>query len=275
MTAIKMALKMCDHTVVEAGFGSDLGAEKFVDIVSRVGDLRVDIAVIVATIRALKLHGGASRGDPRSGSKDNMNAGIENLAKHIENIAAFGIPGIVALNVFEGDTDDEIKAVVDFCDSIKCKCSAVRVFEKGSAGAIELAEMTGAILGNEPTQMRFVYELSDSVEMKIEKIAKQIYGANRVVFTPRAEKDIKRIIKLGFDKLPVCIAKTDKSLSDNPSLLGRPKDFKITISGIRISAGAGFLVPITGEIMLMPGLAKTPNAELIDIDEQGRITGLS
>src|SRR4030042_6751120 len=275
ITAIKMALKMCDHTVVEAGFGSDLGAEKFVDIVSRVSDFRVDVAVVVATIRALKLHGGASVREPKSGNIDNLIAGFENLAKHIENVAILGIPKVVALNVFDGDTDDEIKAVLDFCRPIKCKCAPVRAFENGSAGAVELAEIVHTMLKDEPTQVHPIYDLSDPVEIKIEKVAKLIYGANRVVYTPKAEKDIKRIIKLGFDKLPVCIAKTNKSLSDDPDRLGRPKDFKITISGINISAGAGVLVPITGEMMLVPGLAKVPNAELIDIDEQGRIIGLS
>ncbi len=275
VSAIKMALKMCDYTVVEAGFGSDLGAEKFVDIVSRVGDLRVDIAVIVATIRALKLHGGAPVRDPRAGSIKNLAAGLENLAKHIENVAAFGIPGVVALNVFEGDTEDEIRAVMDFCRSIKCECAPTRAFEKGAAGAADLAESVLTVIRNEPSQMRPLYELSDPVETKIETVAKRIYGADRVVYTPRAEKDIKRLNRLGFDKLPVCIAKTNRSLSDNSDLLGRPRDFKITVLGINISAGAGFLVPMTGEIVLMPGLAKVPNAEMIDIDEQGRITGLS
>ena len=275
MTAIKMALKMCEHTVVEAGFGSDLGAEKFVDIVSRAGDLKVDAAVIVTTIRALKLHGGASLRDPGSGDMNNLVAGFENLTKHIENIAAFGIPGVVTLNIFEGDKDEEIKTVIDLCNSIKCRCAPVYAFEKGSTGAVELAELVLAKMKAEPTRMRAIYELSDPIVKKIEVIAKQIYGADRVVYTPRAEKDIKRITKLGFDKLPVCLAKTNMSLSDNPELRGRPKGFKITISGLNISAGAGFLVPITGEIMLMPGLARIPNAERIDIDEQGMIVGLS
>ncbi len=275
LTAIKMALKMCDHTIVEAGFGSDLGAEKFVNIVSRAGNFQVDAAVIVATIRALKLHGGASIRDPRSGSINNLKAGFENLAKHIENVDLFGIPKVVALNIFDGDTEEEIKAVIDYCRSIQCPCAPVRAFENGSSGAIELAENVQTLLNKEPSRMKPLYEFSDPVESKIEKVAKLIYGANRVVYTPRAEKDIKRINKLGFGELPVCIAKTNKSLSDNPDLLGRPKDFKITISGISISAGAGFLVPMTGEIMLMPGLAKAPNAEQIDIDEMGRISGLS
>lgn len=273
--AIKMAQKLCDYTVVEAGFGSDLGAEKFIDIVSQVGELNVDASVLVATVRALKLHGGAPQKDPKSGTTENLKKGLVNLEKHIENLNKMVIPPVVALNVFEGDTADEVKIVRDFCEHQGVGCAEVRAFEQGASGAVGLAELVCTEIEKGRCCMRPVYSLEDSLEEKIEKVATEIYGASRVVYTPPAEKDIKRIRKLGFDKLPVCIAKTNKSLSDNPELLGRPENFKITIRGINISAGAGFLVPLTGEVMLMPGLSKVPNALNIDVDEMGRITGLS
>jgi formate--tetrahydrofolate ligase len=273
--AIKMAQKLCDYTVVEAGFGSDLGAEKFIDIVSQVGELNVDASVLVATVRALKLHGGAPQKDPKSGTTENLKKGLVNLEKHIENLNKMVIPPVVALNVFEGDTADEIRMVKDFCQHKGVGCAAVRAFEQGASGAVELAELVCKEIEKGRCCMRPVYNLEDTLEEKIEKVATEIYGASRVVYTPRAEKDIKRIRKLGYDKLPICIAKTNKSLSDNPELLGRPENFKITIRGINISAGAGFLVPLTGEVMLMPGLSKVPNAMNIDVDELGRITGLS
>jgi len=272
---IKMAQKLCDYTVVEAGFGSDLGAEKFIDIVAQVGELNVDASVLVATIRALKLHGGAPQKDPKSGTTENLKKGLVNLEKHIENLNKMMIPPVVALNIFEGDTADEIKAVKDFCQRQGVSCAEVTAFAQGASGAVELAELVCKEVERGRCCIRPVYDLEDTLEEKIEKVATEIYGASRVVYTPRAEKDIKRIRKLGFDKLPVCIAKTNRSLSDNPELLGRPENFKITIRGINISAGAGFLVPLTGEVMLMPGLSKVPNAMNIDVDELGRITGLS
>ena len=273
--AIKMAQKLCDYTIVEAGFGSDLGAEKFVNIVSRVGEFKVDCAVLIATIRALKLHGGAPKKNPKSGTIENLKNGLSNLEKHIENLKNFKIPVIVALNIFEGDTEDEIKIVSEFCQSNNTKSAIVRAFEQGASGAVELAELVGRITEKEKSYMRPIYDLDDTIEKKIEKVAFNIYGASRVVYTTKAERDIKRIGKLRLDKLPVCIAKTNKSLSDNPELYGRPENFKITIRGINISAGAGFLVPLTGDVMLMPGLSKIPNAQRVDVDEDGRITGLS
>jgi formate--tetrahydrofolate ligase len=185
------------------------------------------------------------------------------------------IPPVVALNVFEGDTPEEITAVKDFCKSQNTECAEVRAFEQGADGAIELAELVSHEVEKGRCCMKPIYDLEDSIEEKVEKVARGLYGAARVVFTPKAEKNIKRIQRLGLDKLPVCIAKTNKSLSDNPELLGRPENFKVTIRGVNISAGAGFLVPLTGEIMLMPGLSKIPNAQRIDIDEDGVITGLS
>lgn len=273
--AIKMAQKLCDYTIVEAGFGSDLGAEKFVNIVSRVGEFKVDCAVLIATIRALKLHGGAPKKDPKSGTIENLKNGLSNLEKHIENLKNFKIPVIVALNIFEGDTEDEIKIVSEFCQSNNTKSAIVRAFEQGASGAVELAELVGRITEKEKSYMRPIYDLDDTIEKKIEKVAFNIYGASQVVYTTKAERDIKRIGKLRLDKLPVCIAKTNKSLSDNPELYGRPENFKITIRGINISAGAGFLIPLTGDVMLMPGLSKIPNAQKVDVDEDGRITGLS
>ena len=273
--AIKMAQKLCDYTIVEAGFGSDLGAEKFVNIVSRVGEFKVDCAVLIATIRALKLHGGAPKKDPKSGTIENLKNGLSNLEKHIENLKNFKMPVVVALNIFEGDTEDEIKIVSEFCQSNNTKSAIVRAFEQGASGAVELAELVGRITEKEKSYMRPIYDLDDTIEKKIEKVAFNIYGASRVVYTTKAERDIKRIGKLRLDKLPVCIAKTNKSLSDNPGLYGRPENFKITIRGINISAGAGFLVPLTGDVMLMPGLSKIPNAQKVDVEEDGRITGLS
>jgi len=270
-----MAQKMCDYTIVEAGFGSELGAEKFINIVSRIGNLKVDASVLVATIRALKLHGGAPVKDPQSGSIEILKKGMANLAKHIENMNKLVIPPVVALNVFEGDTAEEIAVVKDFCRTQDTECAEVRAFAQGAGGAIELAELVSQEVDKGRCCMQPAYDLEDSIETKVEKVACELYGAARVVFTPKAEKDIKRIQKLGLDKLPVCIAKTNKSLSDNPELIGRPENFKVTIRGINISAGAGFLVPLTGEIMLMPGLSKVPNAQRIDIDENGVIIGLS
>lgn len=275
LLAINMARKLSEYTIVEAGFGSDLGAEKFVNIVSRIGDFQVCAAVLVATIRALKLHGGAPKKDPGSGTAEHLRKGLENLGKHIENMHTFHMPPVVALNIFGGDSAEEIRIVQDFCTARKTPCAEVRAFEQGAEGALMLAEAVCREVERGECRMQPIYELEEPVEKKIEQVATRIYGAARVVFTPKAEKDIKRIKKLDFAHLPVCIAKTNMSLSDNPELYGRPENFKVTISGINISAGAGFLVPLTGEIMLMPGLSRVPNAERIDIDEKGRITGLS
>ena len=273
--AIKMAQKLCDYTIVEAGFGSDLGAEKFINIVTRVGDLNVDASVLIATIRALKLHGGAPKKDPQSGTVEHLEKGLPNLGKHIENLNKLMIPPVVALNIFAGDTEEEIRIVERFCREQQVECAQVRAFEQGAAGAVELAELVCQEVDKGKCCMHPIYNLEDTIEEKIEKVAFEIYGASRVVYTTKAEKNIKRIKRLKLDKLPICIAKTNKSLSDNPELYGRPENFKITIRGVNISAGAGFLVPLTGDIMLMPGLSKIPNAQRVDVDKDGRITGLS
>jgi formate--tetrahydrofolate ligase len=275
VVATKMALKLSDYVVTEAGFGSDLGAEKFVDIVCRAVDLKVATAVIVATIRALKLHGGAKEKDLKSGTIEQLKNGLPNLAKHIENVKKFKIPPVVALNIFGSDTREEIELVKKFCDSQNVHCAETRAFEQGADGGLELAKTVIKTIEKEKSETCPIYNLEDSIENKIEKVAFEIYGANRVIYTPKAEKDIRRIEKLGLEKLPVCIAKTNRSLSDDPTIYGRPENFKITITDINISAGAGFLVPLAGEIMLMPGLAKIPNAQRVDVDNTGKITGLS
>ncbi|MEO0206094.1 MAG: formate--tetrahydrofolate ligase [candidate division WOR-3 bacterium] len=273
--ATKMALKLSDYVVTEAGFGTDLGAEKFFDIVCRNAGFKVNIAVIVATIRALKLHGGAPEKNLKAGTIEHLKNGLPNLLKHIENIKIFNVPVVVGLNVFTDDTAKEIELVKSFCAEKGVACVEVKAFEKGGAGAIDLARTVLQIVESNKLEQKFLYDLQDPVEHKIEKVASNIYGAERVVYTPKAERDIDRLKKLGFEHLPVCIAKTNRSLSDDPKLFGRPEKFKITITEIKISAGAGFLVPLAGEIMLMPGLAKIPNATKIDIDEMGHITGLS
>jgi formate--tetrahydrofolate ligase len=270
-----MAQHLCEYTIVEAGFGSDLGAEKFINIVSPAAGLNVDASVMVATIRALKMHGGAPKRTSHEGTIDHLQKGLENLEKHLENMHALVVPPVVALNIFNGDTAEEIKIVKQFCESHGTECAEVRAFEKGSEGAVTLAELVCQEVQKGRCCMKPLYEAATPVEEKITRIATRIYGADRIVFTPRAEKDIRRARKLGLDTLPVCIAKTNMSLSDNPALYGRPRKFKITIRGVNISSGAGFLVPLTGEIMLMPGLSRIPNAERIDMDSSGMISGLS
>jgi formate--tetrahydrofolate ligase len=273
--SMKLAQRLCEYTVVEAGFGSDLGGEKFIDIVSRIGNLEVDAAVIVATIRALKLHGGAPEKDIQSGTIENLRKGLPNLGKHIENMRKFGLPPVVAINVFEGDSQEEIRVVKEYCEKQKTSATETRVFTDGADGALELAEVLDKITHKQDSKMKPIYELDGPVEKKIEVVAREIYGADGVTYTTRAERDIRRVGKFGLDKLPVCIAKTNSSLSDDPKLYGRPENFKITITGVNISAGAGFLVPLAGDVMLMPGLPKVPNATKIDVDERGRIHGLS
>jgi formate--tetrahydrofolate ligase len=235
----------------------------------------VSAAVVVATIRALKLHGGANEKDLKSGTIGHLKNGLSNLQKHIENIKFFRVPVLVGLNIFSDDTVQEINTVKEFCQKLDVPGIEVQAFTKGGEGAIELASEVMKYTEVNTQDLSPIYDLNDPIDEKIKKVATNIYGASRVVYTPRAEKDIVRIKKLGLDNLPVCIAKTHRSLSDDPRIYGRPENFKITISEIRISAGAGFLVPIAGEIRLMPGLAKNPNATKIDIDEQGQITGLS
>lgn len=271
--ATKLAMKLSDVTVTEAGFGFDLGAEKFFDIVARHAGFYPSAVVLVATVRALKMHGGKKLSHITEPDPEAVEKGLPNLEKHLENIKKFGVNAVIAINRFHSDTDDEIKIIKEFADRKGIKAAVVESYSKGGEGAVELAEAVLEEIKGKVTP-QFLYPLEMPVEKKIETVAREIYGAEAIDFTKSAKSDLKKIKKMGFDKLPVCIAKTQKSLSDNPALLGRPKDFLVTVREIQVSSGAGFLVPITGDILLMPGLPTIPNAENVDIDEGGKITGL-
>ena len=273
--ATKMALKLSDYVVTEAGFAADLGAEKFLDIKARKAEIEPNVIVIVATVRALKHHGGDT--DLKSENIETLKKGLVNLERHIESMQKYHIPVVVAINKFITDTDAEIKEIEKFCNSKGVEVALCEIWEKGAEGGKELVDkVISAVEKNEKSEEKFspLYELELPIKEKIEIIAKEIYGADGVKFMPKALNNIKKYEEYGYDKLPVCISKTQKSLSDNPKLLGRPTGFEITINEIRLSAGAGFLVAMAGEIIDMPGLPKKPSAELIDIDENGVITGL-
>ena len=273
--ATKMALKLSDYVVTEAGFAADLGAEKFLDIKARKAEIEPNVIVIVATVRALKHHGGDT--DLKSENIETLKKGLVNLERHIESMQKYHIPVIVAINKFITDTDAEIKEIEKFCNAKDVEVALCEIWEKGGEGGKELVDkVISAVEENEKSEEKFspLYELELPIKEKIEIIAKEIYGADGVKFMPKALNNIKKYEEYGYDKLPVCISKTQKSLSDNPKLLGRPTGFEITINEIRLSAGAGFLVAMAGEIIDMPGLPKKPSAELIDIDENGVITGL-
>lgn len=272
--ATKMGLTLSDYVVTEAGFGFDLGAEKFFDIKCVKAGLNPSAVVLVATIRALKYHGGCKLDALKEENTDALKKGIENLEKHVENMNKFNICPIVALNKFATDTDAEIEIVAEKCQQLGVPMEVADVWAKGGEGAENLARLTAKVAEQCLCKLQPMYDWNWSVEKKIETIAKEIYGAAAVDYTAQAKSDLKKIISLGLDKLPVCIAKTQKSLSDNPKLLGRPKDFIVTVRQIEIAAGAGFIIPITGEIMRMPGLPDIPAAEHIDIDSNGHITGL-
>ena len=272
--ATKMGLSLSDFVVTEAGFGFDLGAEKFFDIKCVKAGLNPSAVVLVATIRALKYHGGVKVENLKEENTAALRKGIENLEKHVENMKKFNICPIVALNKFVTDTDAEIQIVADKCKELGVPMEVAEVWAKGGEGAEKLAILAAKVAEQCVCKLKPLYEWSWDIEKKIETIAKEIYGAAAIDYTAQAKSDLKKIIALGLDKLPVCIAKTQKSLSDNPKLLGRPKDFVVTVRQIEIAAGAGFVIPITGEIMRMPGLPEKPAAEKIDIDEQGHITGL-
>ena len=267
LIATKMALKLADYVVTEAGFGSELGAEKFFDIVCRVGDLKPDAVVMLVSIKALKRHG-------MGNDVNAVERGLSNLEKHLENISYFGVPVIVALNHFNDDKEEEIQIVENYCESKNISFAVSDIWAEGGEGGIELAGKLIDLIQNKRSSFKFLYDLDLPVKDKIEIIAKKMYGADRVVYTVAAEQDIKLCQELNLDKLPICIAKTQYSLSDDPKLLGRPKGFKITVREIKFSAGAGFLVPMTGKITTMPGLPKKPISENIDIDENGNISGL-
>ena len=275
LLATKMALKLSDYVVTEAGFASDLGAEKFLDIKARLGNLEPNVIVIVATVRALKHHGGDK--DLKSENIETLTKGLVNLEKHIESMQKYNLPVVVAINKFITDTDAEIQAIKDFCAKMDVEVANCEIWEKGGEGGKELVEkVMNAIEKNEKSDKKYtpLYDLNLSIEEKIEKIAKEIYGADGVNFAPKALNNIKKYVENGYDKLPICISKTQKSLSDNPNLLGRPTGFTITINEVRLSAGAGFLVAMAGSTIDMPGLPRKPAAELIDIDENGVISGL-
>ena len=273
--ATKMALKLSDYVVTEAGFAADLGAEKFLDIKARKAEIGPNVIVIVATARALKHHGGDT--DLKSENVETLKKGLVNLERHIESMQKYHVPVVVAINKFITDTDAEIKEIEKFCNAKDVEVALCEIWEKGGEGGKELVDkVISAVEKNEKSEEKFspLYELELPIKEKIDIIAKEIYGADGVKFMPKALNNIKKYEEYRYDKLPVCISKTQKSLSDNPKLLGRPTGFEITINEIRLSAGAGFLVAMAGEIIDMPGLPKKPSAELIDIDENGVITGL-
>lgn len=274
--ATRLALKLADYTVTEAGFGSDLGAEKFLDIKCRVGNLKPSCIVIVATIRALKYNGGVPKAELAAENLEALEKGIVNLGAHIDNMRLYGVPVVVAINHFDTDTDAEVAFVSDYCDKKGVPHAFSEVFAKGGAGGVELAETVCRTIDENDTASAFapIYDVEDSIEKKFETIAKKIYHAGSVSYAPSAVKAIRDIEALGLDKLPVCVAKTQYSLSDDPKLLGAPEGFTITVKDVRVSAGARFIVVYTGAIMTMPGLPKLPAAQRIDVDENGVIDGL-
>lgn len=272
--ATKLALKLSDYVVTEAGFGADLGAEKFLDIKCRMAGLAPDMCVIVATIRALKYNGGVSKENLKEENLPALERGIANLEKHIENMKKFGLPVVVALNEFETDTEKEKESVAKKCSELGVSCAYASVFANGGKGGEELAKKVISVLESEKSDYAPIYELDLSIEEKIEKLTREIYGGAGIKIMPKAKKQIETIEAMGFKNLPVCMAKTQYSLSDNPKLLGRPEGFDITVSEVRVSAGAGFVVVQTGDIMTMPGLSKTPAAQRIDIKDDGEIIGL-
>lgn len=268
-----MGLKLSNYFITEAGFGSDLGAEKFFNIACRIGGLEPNAVVMVVTIRALKMHGGITRKRLGLENLDGIKNGLANLSKHLENIQLFGLPVVVAINVFPSDTEREIKFTMKICEDIGVPVAISRVFEKGGEGGIQLAEEVLKALKSK-SRFRYLYSLDQPIKEKIAAIATHIYGAKRVVYTVKAERDIEHLHRLELERLPICMAKTQFSLTDDPKLLGRPRGFKITVREVRISAGAGFIVPLTGTITTMPGLPRHPAAEKMDIDMHGRISGL-
>jgi formate--tetrahydrofolate ligase len=275
LMATRMAKHFADYVVTEAGFGADLGAEKFLDIKSRMAGFKPDAVVIVATVRALKHHGGAAKDKLNEEDLVALEKGIPNLLKHVENITKeFGLGAVVAINKFPFDTEAELKLVEDKCKELGVNVALSEVWEKGSEGGVDLAKEVLRLTEQENDKFNFIYDDEDTIKEKIEKIATRIYGADGVDYTKKAEKEIKRLTELGFGNLPICMAKTQASLSDDPKVIGRPEGFNITVSKATVSAGAGFIVVSTGDIMKMPGLPKVPSSELIDVTEDGLITGL-
>ena len=268
-----MAMKLSDITITEAGFGADLGAEKFFDIKCRMAGLKPDAVVLVATVRALKYNGGVAKSDLAEENLDALAKGIVNLEKHIENIQKYGVPVIVTLNSFVTDTEAENEYIRKFCEERGCEFELSEVWEKGGEGGIALAQKVLETLDNKESSFHPLYSDELSIREKIEKIAKEIYGADGVVYEPAAQRQIDRIESLGFANFPVCMAKNQYSLSDDAKKLGRPEGFDIHIREVYVSAGAGFVVALTGAVMTMPGLPKVPAANGIDVTEDGKITG--
>ena len=272
--ATQTGLKLADYTITEAGFGADLGAEKFFDIKCRYAGLKPDAAVIVATVRALKMHGGVSKTELKTPNVEAVKKGLVNLEKHIENVKKFGVPCVVAINIFAQDTAEELEAVREHCAKHGVNVALSDVFAKGGEGGIDLAKEVIALADSGESKFAPIYPLDMSLKGKIETIAKEIYGADGVNYTKEADKALKEFEELGYGNLPICMAKTQYSFSDAPALLGRPSGFKITIRNCRIAAGAGFIVVLTGDVMTMPGLPKVPAAEKIDVTDDGVISGL-
>ena len=272
--ATRMALKLSDYTVTEAGFGADLGAEKFLDIKCRMAGLTPSAVVVVATVRALKNHGGVPKDQLNTENLEALEKGLPNLLQHVENITkVFGLPCVVALNAFATDTEAELKLVEERCRALGVRVALCQVWAKGGEGGVELAEEV-VRLCQQPGNFQFSYEEKAPIEEKLNTIARRIYHADGVDLTPAARKQMQELTALGFGELPICMAKTQYSFSDDAARLGAPRDFRITVRNLKVSAGAGFLVALTGNIMTMPGLPKVPAAEKIDVDENGRITGL-
>ena len=272
--ATQTGLKLADYTITEAGFGADLGAEKFFDIKCRNAGLKPDAAVIVATVRALKMHGGVPKTELKTPNVEAVKKGLVNLEKHIENVKKFGVPCVVAINIFAQDTAEELEAVREHCAKHGVNVALSDVFAKGGEGGIDLAKEVIALADSGESKFAPIYPLDMSLKGKIETIAKEIYGADGVNYTKEADKALKEFEELGYGNLPICMAKTQYSFSDDPALLGRPSGFKITIRNCRIAAGAGFIVVLTGDVMTMPGLPKVPAAEKIDVTDDGVISGL-
>ncbi len=274
LIATKLSLKLCDYVITEAGFGADLGAEKFLDIKCRLGNLKPSLVVLVATIRALKYNGGVKKEDLSIENTDALQKGIVNLGKHIENIKKFGLPVVVALNHFFTDTEKEVETVKEYCKNLGVKCEISKCFAEGAEGTMDLANTVLDTLENEKADFKPIYEDNLSIKEKIKKVVTEIYGGSDVIYEPKANKEIDFLEKNGFSSMPVCMAKTQYSLSDNPALLGRPEGFNVTVRDLYVNAGAGFITVLTGKIMTMPGLPKVPAAEKVDVDEFGVIDGL-
>ncbi|MGB5023678.1 MAG: formate--tetrahydrofolate ligase, partial [Bifidobacterium adolescentis] len=274
VTATKMALKLADYAITEAGFGADLGAEKFLDIKCRMAGLKPDAVVIVATVRALKYNGGVPKAELNAENLEALEKGMPNLLKHVSNIKnVYKLPCVVAINAFPTDTKAELDLVEEKCKELGVNVALSEVWAKGGEGGLKLAEEVIRLV-EEPNDFTYAYELEGSIEDKLNQIVQKVYGGKRVVLTANAQKQAKQLEALGFGNCPICVAKTQYSLTDDQTKLGAPTDFEVTVRNLKVSAGAGFIVALTGEIMTMPGLPKVPAAEKIDVDETGKITGL-